>query len=101
MTTPVRKHLVTILDAPPEVQHWVDQFVAAARAGTGDWPHPHHEITLTVVPLETFDRVMTEAGWARTPAGPVSPGGPVSPFPAPNNGSMYHNVLHGLLGNFH
>ena len=60
MTTPVRKHLVTILDAPPEVQHWVDEFVAAARAGSGSWPHPHQEITLTVVPLETFDRVMAE-----------------------------------------
>jgi hypothetical protein len=101
MTAQVRKHLVTIVDAPPEVQHWVDDFIAAARAGTGAWPHPHQEITHTVVPLQTFDRVMAEAGWARTPGGPVSDDGQVSPQPDPNTGGLYHNVLHGLLGNFH
>ena len=96
MSVPVRKHLVTILDAPPEVQHWTDQFIAAARAGTGAWPHPHDGIPMTVVPLATFDAVMAQVGWARTPAGV-----PADPFPDPNDGSRWHDALHGLLGNFH
>jgi hypothetical protein len=102
MTTPVRKHLVTILDAPPAVQHWMDAFVAAARTGTGDWPHPHGGIPLTVVPLQTFDDVMTQVGWARAAGGPESTDGvTLPPVPDPGRGGMYHNVLHSLLGDFH
>lgn len=102
MTTPLRKHLVTILDAPPAVQHWVDEFIASARTGSGDWPHPHGTIPMTVVPLQTFDDVMAQAGWARTAGGPQSPDGVHSPpVPDPGRGGLYHNVLHGLLGDFH
>jgi hypothetical protein len=93
MTTPVRKHLVTIDGATPEVQHWVDDFVASARAGTGDWPHPHTGITLTVVPLARLDQVLNQVGWARVTGR--------SPIPDPNSGGVYHTVLHGLLGDFH
>lgn len=101
MTTPVRKHLVTVVDAAPAVQDWVDQFIASARAGTGDWPHPHTGIALTVIPLAQFDAVLAQAGWARTAEGASN--GPIlmDPVPDPDNGSIYHNVLHGLLGNFH
>jgi hypothetical protein len=105
MTTPVRKHLVTILDASAEVQHWVDQFVAGARAGAGDWPHQHADIGLTVLPLARFTAVMAEAGWQITADGSVErssdPGVPLSPTPGPSQGSTYHNVLHSLLGDFH
>ncbi|WP_203786893.1 hypothetical protein [Paractinoplanes rishiriensis] len=97
MTTPVRKHLVTVVDAAPAVQAWVDQFIASARAGTGDWPHPHGGIEQTFIPLARFDAVMAEAGWARTAEGTV----PMSPVPDPDKGGIYHNVLHSLLGDFH
>lgn len=101
MTTPVRKHLVTVLDAPPAVQHWVDAFVQSARSGTGDWPHPHDGIRLTVIPLARFDEVMTLVGWARTTQGPATGHTPVDPVPDPDSGGIYHTVLHNLLGDFH
>lgn len=102
MTTPVRKHLVTILDASPAVQHWVDEFITSARAGTGDWPHPHATIAMTAVPLQRFDDVLAQVGWMRTAGGPAAPGGVLSePVPSPGLGGVYHNVLHGLLGDFH
>jgi hypothetical protein len=101
MTTPVRKHLVTVIDASPGVQDWVDQFVASARAGTGGWPHPHDGISRTTIPLARFDAVMAEVGWARTASGASSGPVPLSPVPDPNQGGVYHNVLHSLLGNFH
>jgi hypothetical protein len=105
MTVPARKHLVTVLDATPDVQHWVDEFIAAARAGAGGWPHPHAEITLTVLPLARFIEAMEESGWELTPGGPIErgtqPGDPVSPLPGPNDGGIYHTMLHNMLGDFH
>jgi len=105
VTIPVRKHLVTIQGASAEQQNWVDRFIGAARDGTGDWPHAHSHITLTVVPLATFVHAMEEAGWQLTADGPAErnaqPGTTVSPVPGPNQGTTYHNVLHSLLGDFH
>lgn len=97
MTSEIRKHLVTVIDAPAATQDWVDQFIEAARSGLGDWPHPHDGIVRTVIPLARFDAVMTQVGWARTTEGTI----PLDPVPDPDNGSIYHNVLHGLLGDFH
>ena len=105
MTVPVRKHLVTVLDAAAETQHWVDQFIESARTGADGWPHPHTEITLTVLPLSKFNQAMEAAGWQLTPEGTIErgsqPGAPISPIPDPDQGSTYHNVLHSLLGDFH
>ncbi|HYN94187.1 MAG TPA: hypothetical protein VES42_10110 [Pilimelia sp.] len=105
MQSSLHKHLVTIQDATPETQAWVDRFIAAARAGTGNWPHAHQTIPMTVVPLATFERVMASVGWTATPAGPVErhPHGddPVHPQPGPSDGSAWHDALHGMLGDFH
>jgi hypothetical protein len=105
MATPVRKHLVTIIGATEAQQQWVDRLVNSARAGTGDWPHPHPDIELTVVPLARFHEVMEDIGWQLTPDGPVDRHGPpdkvVDPIPDPNNGGMLHDAMHGLLGDFH
>lgn len=101
MTTPIRKHLVTIQGAPPSVQRWVDEFVAAARTGIGDWPHPHDTIPMTLVPYERFLDVVRHLGWDMGTEGPVSGAVPLGPVPRPHSGGVYHEALHSLLGDFH
>jgi hypothetical protein len=97
------KRLLTILGAPAEVQQWADAFVASARTGTGDWPHPHPTMPMTAVPLATFARCVEknlgEAWWITAPDSPERTPAPVPPDP--DSGSAYHNLLHNILGDFH
>jgi hypothetical protein len=97
------KRLLTIIDAPAGVQQWVDAFVASARAGTGEWPHPHPTVPMTTVSAATFaqcvEKYLGEAWWIVAPGSPERKPAPIPTDP--DSGSAYHNLLHSLLGDFH
>jgi hypothetical protein len=102
---------VAILDAPPEVQAWVDSFILSAQQGTGNFPHPHPVIPAATIPLATLEQLVTanlgslpwgEASLARqvgTAAG--RPRHDPEHDTDPSSGSAYHNLLHKMLGDFH
>jgi hypothetical protein len=107
-------HLVLVSDGQPEDQQWVDAFIASAQSGAGDWPHTHPDIPRTSVTVDRlwkaiadnvqFDGVpwsVAEQGYP--PFAGTEPAMIVSPPPPgdPNRGSVSHNLLHSILGNFH
>jgi hypothetical protein len=111
-----QRRILSIVDAPADVQQWVDSFIESARIGGGAaWPHPHpfmptstRTLGSLVASIEAnFSRNGT--AWSVVDNGfPPSTDLPVlavaaqpSDEPAPNVGSAYHNLLHSLLGNFH
>jgi hypothetical protein len=110
-TVPQQGRILTIANAPPGVQEWVDAFVEAARAGApGDWPHPHPEVPQKTVSLEAlWRRIEENFGSAQGPWSVVANGFPPTLSvaeqrkgePDPSKGSSYHNLLHSLLGDFH
>lgn len=102
---------VLIVDAPPEVQSWVDSFIISAHTGAGNFPHPHPDIpaaTLTLAELEQV--VRTALGSLPWGEGAAISGGEVGAARPhhdpehdtdPSTGSAYHNLLHSMLGDFH
>jgi hypothetical protein len=119
--------VVVVTDGTEDIQRWVDSVIEAARAGTpGDWPHPHPNIPAATITVGTLIKLIqpnfasTSGPWSIVDSGfPPLPGGSVSleaaaidsggvavardpgPEDEPNRGSAYHNLLHGLLGDFH
>ncbi|MDG4830047.1 hypothetical protein O7627_12135 [Solwaraspora sp. WMMD1047] len=123
---PVSGARVAILDAPPEVQAWVDSFILSAQQGTGNFPHPHPVIPTATIPLGTLEQLVTEnlgslpwgemslsSGETSLSSGEMSlssqDGGATAVRPRhdpehdtdPSSGSAYHNLLHKMLGDFH
>jgi hypothetical protein len=110
----VNVRLVVVSDGGPEDQQWMDAFVASAQSGAGDWPHTHSSIPQASV---TLDRLWTAiadnvqlggAPWSVAELGypPLTGTEPAmiaAPPPSddPNRGSISHNLLHSILGNFH
>jgi hypothetical protein len=109
---PVSGARVAILDAPPEVQAWVDSFILSAQQGTGNFPHPHPVIPTATIPLGTLEQLVTE-NLGSLPWGELSlssqDGGATALLRQhdpehdtdPSSGSAYHNLLHKMLGDFH
>ena len=104
---------VTVSDGTAEAQAWVDTLVAQARSGTGDWPHEHPAIPATRITLAQL-HLAIETCWfvdqrpwsvQRDGYPPLEPGS--SRLTAGrgddpgNRGSMSHNLLHNILGDFH
>ncbi|WP_158277821.1 hypothetical protein [Pseudosporangium ferrugineum] len=106
--------LVLVDDGGPEDQQWMDQFIASALSGEGDWPHAHPGIPRTVVSLDQVWRAIAaniradgepwsvrELGYPPLPGTvPASIAAPPPPD-HPNKGSTSHNLLHSILGDFH
>jgi hypothetical protein len=113
--------IVTIIDGPPDAQAWVDALIQSARTGSGNMPHQHLNIPATDISLPDLWRAIEgtySAGgesWSITALGfpplegfsgsasaaSIPPGGGDGTPDEPNVGSVSHNVLHALLGNFH
>lgn len=87
----------------------MDAVVEAARQGApGDWPHAHPDLPAAQVPLATFLQCVADTftvegrPWSIARDGlPPLPGEDGPPGSVPNSGSKFHNLMHGLLGDFH
>ncbi|GAB2961827.1 hypothetical protein GCM10027280_58310 [Micromonospora polyrhachis] len=119
--------VVSIVDAPDDVQQWVDALVEAARVGEGDFPHPHPDPPSRVLTLadllHAIERAYSVGGvpWSIVERGfPPIDGMAATDVtvviertaaPAtikhdddpvrPNSGTSAHNLLHSMLGDFH
>ena len=104
---------VTVSDGTAEAQAWVDTLVAKAQKGADDWPHPHPSVPATRITLSQLhvaiehNFVVDQRPWSVERDGypPLEPdpsqataGGDEDPG---NRGSMSHNLLHSILGDFH
>ncbi|MFI7547877.1 hypothetical protein [Actinoplanes sp. NPDC049599] len=104
---------VTVVDGTAEAQEWVDTLVAQARTGTGDWPHKHPAVPAARITLAQLHVAIEHNYFADGRPWSVERDGypPLEPGPAGlgarpdedpgNRGSMSHNLLHSILGDFH
>jgi hypothetical protein len=110
--------VLVVIDAPDEVQRWVDALTHFAQLGGPAWPDPPHATLPTgVVTLARLWEVVNrefflgEDSWSVAEHGLPKltlPDGSTfgsdieaDPAPEPNSGSTWHNALHACLGNFH
>ncbi|MFG1610286.1 hypothetical protein [Actinoplanes sp. NPDC049265] len=108
--------LVIVGDGGPADQQWMDAFIMSAQSGAGDWPHGHPDIPRTTVTrdqvwLAIAENVQIDGGpWSVAelgyppitgPSSPMLAARPRPPHDDPNRGSVSHNLLHSILGNFH
>jgi hypothetical protein len=105
--------VVTVSDGTAEAQAWVDTLVARAQTGAGDWPHAHPAIPATRITLSQLhfaiehNFVVDQRPWKVAQDGYP----PLDPSPSQltagrgddpgSRGSMSHNLLHSILGDFH
>jgi hypothetical protein len=109
-TPPPRRRLLSIVDAPPSVQQWVDVFIESAVAGTPQtsWPHAHPDVPVSTLSLKDLwmhiEEVFTLNGhpWSVLAMGfPPPVDKPDVPGVTPGDRGFYHTLLHRMLGDFH
>jgi len=115
MQSPELVRGLSIVDAPDDVQQWVDALVEAARVGGGEFPHPHPDPPSRVLTLadllHAIERTYSFGGvpWSIVERG-FPPIDGTAALPAikhdddpvwPNSGTSAHNLLHSMLGDFH
>jgi hypothetical protein len=109
-TTFTSKRLLSVVDAPPSVQLWVDIFIESALAGTPEqsWPHAHTDMPITSVSLKDLwtriEEVFTRDGqpWNVVTMGfPPPVDKPAAPGVTPGDRGSYHTFLHRVFGDFH
>jgi hypothetical protein len=120
MDETIESRAVIVVDAPEELQLWVDAVIASGRAGGRGWPPPSHAGPLPQVVLSVgqvwrmIQRGFKRDGdpWSISRDGlpllevdGVNFGGAFAPDPLemqdPDSGSVWHNLAHAALGNFH
>lgn len=100
-TTPTTSSTILVVDAPDNVQEWLDRFNALPNRPTGGDRHPHSQRTIVITLSQLWRAV--EAGtkahnnidqWSIATSGLP----PIPLPPNPGGGNIWHNIWHAAGG---